>query len=183
MGDDHNMKKSYVIMMLLLLSVILCACPEKKMTSKLAENAGGNTPTTSTPIYSPQPTKLAETYYGKWKIISKIGYGYISSAAYSENDYIGVEINISESSIIVHSKNKDRKINKPKFEKKTLDDNKLYKEYGVFFENLTINDDKVTSITVLKDDELWDEFGGKFIIKDDDHLIFRGPMFFLAEKV
>ena len=42
---------------------------------------------------------------------------------------------------------------------------------------------QIKSITVFDDNDEWDEFGCIFWIRDKEHLIFLGPVYFLAERI
>ena len=43
--------------------------------------------------------------------------------------------------------------------------------------------EKIKAVTVFDDKDEWDEFGNIFWIRDKDHLIFFGPVYFLAKRI
>ena len=43
--------------------------------------------------------------------------------------------------------------------------------------------EKIKAVTVFDDTDEWDEFGNIFWIRDKDHLIFFGPVYFLAKRI
>lgn len=132
---------------------------------------------------TPAPATDKTSFYGEWSIVSSTGKGYISSASYDEKDYVGIRISIKENEMIIKYKKKNKTITNPNYNKRVISEKKLYKEDGVLKRNLEIDDNSdIVKVQVYKGKKEWEEFGSCFFVKDDEHLIFDGPMYFLAER-
>lgn len=122
-----------------------------------------------------------EMFYGDWKITSVTGQGYIFSANYDEKDYIGKHISFSEDTFCIDGV---VILEKPIYKKNTISEEDLFAESKISKKNLGYKKgDKVIEVSTYNEKKELHSFGSKFYIKDDEHLIFIGPMYFLAERV
>ena len=167
-------KKIYIIVFLVFMCV-LCSCGQNPDSSTDANN--------TSKVKSEDSNNKEKQYYGKWKIVKVTGSGYISSTSYDEKDYIDSIISIGKDSVSVEKNGKTVEIKQPRYKEREVTDDELFDESRIFKKNLGFkNNEKVLGVTVYNGSEEWGEFGTWFIVKDDKHLIFDGPMYFLAER-
>lgn len=180
------MKKIIAILILILLSCN--GCGESKKTSVQDSDIINNSLiSTQIPDESIEKNTSGieniDMIYGKWKITDMVGYGYIYGDV-SIEDYVGGDVTICEDYIKYELPSDKGKLEKPKFKltKQNKDDFWEYSHANV--ENgFGFKDDQVDLIEVYDGNDKWDEFGGIFWVRDKEHLIFFGPVYFLAEKV
>lgn len=120
--------------------------------------------------------------YGKWKIVEQTGSGYIYGE-FSMDDYVGDIITIDKDYIESDIPLEKTRLENPKYEMKEQSRNDFYMIIHSDYDSFGFEDDTPTMVEVYGENDTWDEFGGEFWIKDKNHLIFLGPVFFLAEKV
>ena len=120
--------------------------------------------------------------YGKWKIVEQTGSGYIYGE-FSMDDYVGGIITIDKDYIESDIPLEKTRLENPKYEIKEQSRNDFYMIIHSDYDSFGFEDDTPTMVEVYGENDTWDEFGGEFWIKDKNHLIFLGPVFFLAEKV
>ena len=125
-----------------------------------------------------------EEFFGKWKIVSMTGSGYIFPITFNENDYIGCELLIDEDYFEMSGNGLSVSINNPIYKKKKVSDKVLYTERKIKKKTFGINKKDVVKKDTLYDKDKEQAFvGASFYVKDKDSLIIIGPIFLLAERI
>lgn len=169
--------KKKILGLSLILCVMLCGCGSIATQDTSGRQNTANKKSTDNAVKK-------EIYYGEWEIVSSTGSGYIFSTTYKEEDYTGIKILISEDSFRVSGGQESVKIENPKYKKHMVTNDELYSERKISKKNLGYADsEQVVAVDVLDGKKEVDAFGTSFYIKDDTHLIFIGPMYFMAKKV
>lgn len=196
-------RKKYCIIIFLLCGVMLVSCgyskEENAPTNNIDVSKEKNTPTRTPDIIenSSSPTQVEknskdsnnakrreiDAIYGKWKILNMVGEGYIYGD-FSMDDYVGGIITIRENYIETNLPLGRWKLNNPiyKLKKQNEDDFWEYSHANIH-NGFGFKSEQIKSVTVFDENDEWDEFGGIFWIRDKEHLIFFGPVYFLAEKI
>ncbi len=195
--------KNYSFIILLLCCVILISCGRAKVANAPAntqdvsevENFPTSTPDTiensSTPSQVPQKIndsndskkKKIDVIYGKWKILKMVGEGYIYGDV-SMKDYVGGIVTIQENYIETDLPLGRWKLDFPKYKlkKENAEDFWMYRHANIQ-NGFGFKSEQIKVVKVFDKDDEWDEFGGIFWIRDKEHLIILGPVYFLAEKI
>lgn len=123
----------------------------------------------------------ANDYFGEW-VVNRIVTSAISNLSLQEaNDYIGRELNYSESVALSGSVS----CKTPQFQTEEFSERDLYSYHRVFFNNLNISSvSKVTNIEVFCEGRPWYEFGGFLIYAEPESLFlsFSGYIYELQRK-
>lgn len=174
------MKNIFYVIVLLICCITLVSCGNKKGKES------------SVPMQLPKKIKESSVsqnreinmIFGRWKILDMIGNGYIYGDV-SMEDYVGGIVTIRENSIESDLPLGKRKLKNPKY-KLSIQNEDDFWEYrhanidnGFGFKNNLI---KLVEVYDGNNDS-WDEFGETFWVRDKKHLIFLGPVYFLAEKI
>lgn len=124
-----------------------------------------------------------QAIYGKWKILDMVGYGYIYGE-FSMKDYVGGTVTIRENYIETNLPLGRWKLKNPiyKLEKQNEEDFWEYSHANIH-SGFGFKSEKIKAVTVFDDKDEWDEFGNIFWIRDKDHLIIFGPVYFLAKRI
>ena len=153
---------------------------------------------TKTPVPTQPPAKFAKEpkasahpsrkkidgIYGTWKILRMVGYGYIFGDV-SMKDYVGGTVTIHENRIKTDLPLGSWRLEHPiyKLTKQTDEDFVLDLRTSIH-NGFGFRGDTVQMVEVFdRNQDEWDEFGSLFWIRDENHLIFLGPVCFLAEKI
>lgn len=112
-----------------------------------------------------------------------VGYGYIYGE-FSMKDYVGGTVTIRENYIETDLPLGRWKLKNPvyKLEKQNEEDFWEYSHANIH-SGFGFKSEKIKAVTVFDDTDEWDEFGNIFWIRDKDHLIFFGPVYFLAKRI
>ena len=156
--------------------------PNKTQSNESIPNC---TPTSIPNVVESIPSKspTQESYYGKWKITEMVGYGYIYGE-FSIDDYVNGIITINESYFEYDIPLEKKRLRNPKYKVKTQSKNEFYHVSNANFDNgFGFKGDKVKLVMVYDGNDKWHEFGATFWIRDKNHLIVMGPVYFLAERV
>ncbi len=146
--------------------------------------ASGNAPTESHAAM-PDASGNGENdslIYGKWKIIEQTGSGYIYGEV-SLDDYIGGVITIDKDYIESDIRLGRHRLENPRYKIKQQNKYEFYMVIHSDYSSFGFKDDTPTMIEVHDGSDDWGEFGTTFWIRDEKHLIFLGPVFFLAERM
>lgn len=129
-------------------------------------------------------SKKLEMILGKWKIIRMIGEGYIYGDV-SVEDYVGGIVTIREDKIESDLPLGKMVFDDPQYKVKEQDQNDFWMyRHANMDAGFGFKSDRVKLVEVYdSNNESWDEFGDMFWIRDEEHLIFLGPVYFLAEKI
>lgn len=195
-----ELKKKYSLIILLLCCITFVSCgqentPTNKLDIKKEENNSTRMPdkieNSSLPTQDQKKIKdnnnskrrKIDAIYGKWEILNMVGEGYIYGD-FSMEDYVGGIITIRENYIETNLPLGRWKLNNPiyKLKKQNEDDFWEYRHANIH-NRFGFKSEQVKSVTVFDDNDEWDEFGWIFWIRDKEHLIFLGPVYFLAEKI
>jgi hypothetical protein len=181
------MKNLFFIMLVLLCSVFFVSCGNNTVINI----SSTNTPENTMPMETPQePTGSSaaqiskiDMIYGRWKILDMVGEGYIYGD-FSMEDYIGGIVTIQKSYIESNLPLGKKKLENPKY-KLTKQNKHDFWEYrhADINNGFGFSGNQIKLIEVFDGNDEWDEFAGFFWIRDKKHLIFLGPVYFLAEKV
>ena len=170
---------------MLLCCITLISCGQENISTNKPdigkkENYSTGTPdiieNSSLPTQTPKKSKgrnkskrgELQAIYGKWKILDMVGYGYIYGE-FSMKDYVGGTVTIRENYIY-------------KLEKQNEEDFWEYSHANIH-SGFGFKSEKIKAVTVFDDKDEWDEFGNIFWIRDKDHLIIFGPVYFLAKRI
>lgn len=187
----------YLISIIFILSVLqLAGCGKEKNvymeeTKIESESQNIEDETIESPFAAPtpKPKENAEPeseeisgIYGKWKILDMAGHGYIYGE-FSMEDYVGGVVTIAEDYMECDLPMGKSKLENPKYKLTTQSRNEFLEGRKVTVDNIFgFKPDKIQMIEVIYDyDDIWDGFV-RFWIRDETHLIFLGPVYFLAEK-
>lgn len=123
--------------------------------------------------------------FGKWKVIKRIGSGYVFTDNPPENSYIGGEITITDE--MIQCSMPDKKLNytieDPKYVMQWQSRNDFYMEHYAQYDSFGFeNPEKVPKIEIKKKGKSLG-FGSTLWFKDEDHIIVMGTQYFLAEKI
>ena len=112
-----------------------------------------------------------------------VGYGYIYGE-FSMRDYVGGTVTIRENYIETNLPLGRWKLKNPiyKLEKQNEEDFWEYSHANIH-SGFGFKSEKIKAVTVFDDKDEWDEFGNIFWIRDKDHLIIFGPVYFLAKRI
>lgn len=199
-GMILKLKKKNRLIILLLCCIMLVSCgqenvPANKLNSSKEKNDFTRTPDTiensSLPTQNQKKSKDSnksnrrkmDAICGKWKILKMVGEGYIYGE-FSMEDYVGGTVTIHENYIETNLPLGTWKLNNPiyKFKKQDKHDFWVY-SHANMHNKFGFKSEKIESVTVFDNKDSWDEFGWIFWIRDKEHLIFMGPVYFLAEKI
>ena len=103
---------------------------------------------------------------------------------FSMKDYVGGTVTIRENYIETNLPLGRWKLKNPiyKLEKQNEEDFWEYSHANIH-SGFGFKSEKIKAVTVFDDKDEWDEFGNIFWIRDKDHLIFFGPVYFLAKRI
>ena len=103
---------------------------------------------------------------------------------FSMEDYAGGTITIRENYIETNLPLGRWKLNNPIYKTKKQNEDDFWEYTHANIHNgFGFKSEQIELVTVFDDNDEWDEFGGTFWIRDKKHLIFWGPVYFLAEKI
>lgn len=195
-----KLKRKYSLIILLLCCITLVSCspentPKNKLDISKKENNYTRTPdiieNSSLPTQKQKKSEDShnsksgkiDMIYGKWKILNMVGYGYVYGD-FSMKDYIGGIITIRENYIETNLPLGRWKLNNPIYKLKKQNEDDFWEYCHANIHNgFGFKSEQIKSVTVFDDNDEWDEFGGTFWIRDKEHLIFLGPVYFLAERI
>ena len=193
-------KKKYSLIILLLCCITLVSCGQEntsknKLDISKEENNYTRTPgiieNSSLPMQKQKKSKdshnsksgKTDMIYGKWKILNMIGEGYVYGD-FSMEDYAGETMTIRENDIETNLPLGRWKLNNPIYKTKKQNEDDFWEYTHANIHNgFGFKSEQIELVTVFDDNDEWDEFGGTFWIRDKKHLIFWGPVYFLAEKI
>lgn len=164
-------------------SSISAQTPDKLQDAVVSNSAISNQTPDVLPEESNSSNKWIDMIYGKWEILDMVGYGYIYGDV-SLEDYTRGKITIGKQCFEYDLPAAKGKVKNPRYKltKQSKDDFWEYThanaENGFGFKG-----NHIKMIEVFDGDESWDDFGRFFWIRDKKHLIFMGPVYFLAEKI
>lgn len=199
-GMILKLKKKNSLIILLLCCIMLVSCgqenaPTNKLNSSKEKNNSTRMPdiieNSSLPTQNQKKSKDSnnskrkkmDAICGKWKISNMVGEGYIYGD-FSMEDYVGGTVTIHENYIESNLPLGRWKLNNPiyKFKKQNKDDFWEY-SHANMHNKFGFKSEQIESVTVFDNKDRWDEFGWIFWIRDKEHLIFLGPVYFLAERI
>ena len=167
--------------------------PTNKLDISKKENNSAKTPeiieNSSLPTQNQKKSKdrnnskrsKIDAIYGKWKILNMVGEGYIYGD-FSMEDYVGGIITIRENYMETNLPLGRWKLNNPIYKLKKQNEDDFWEYRHANMNNgFGFKSKQIKSITVFDDNDEWDEFGCIFWIRDKEHLIFLGPVYFFAD--
>ena len=182
------MKKFIIIGLLLLITCKNNLSNIENTSTNMSDNVTKN---------SPEPTQISEKsknnsilkrkkvdmIYGKWKILDMVGYGYIYGDVSLKN-YVGGVVTIHDNYIESNLPMGKIKLKNPKYKSKKQNKDDFWEYRHANIDNgFGFKSNQIKLIEVYDGSDEWDEFGGTFWIRDKKHLIFWGPVYFLAKKI
>lgn len=184
---NSTLKKKFSLIALLLFCMTIVSCSHSKVNNT-SENTPESIENSLIPSQIPKESKDSnnskeEKIYGKWKILKMVGEGYIYGE-FSMDDYVGGIVSIHENFIETDLPLGRWKLDNPiyKLEKQNGDDFWEYSHANIH-NGFGFKSEQIELVKVFDNNDEWDEFGGIFWIRDKTHLIFFGPVYFLAEKI
>lgn len=199
------MKKVFSVIVLLLCCVTIVSCgSDKAMDNKSANKSdeimeSSPVPTQqpeetmeNSPVPTQQPEESKENMkpkseeiggiYGKWKILDMVGHGYIFGE-FSMEDYVGGVVTIDKDYMETDLPMGKYRLENPEYKLTTQSENEFLEGTKVSVENIFgFKPDKIQMVEVRNGYNGYNGFV-RFWIRDETHLIFHGPVYFLAEKV
>lgn len=179
--------KRFIVMAVLLCSALFVSCGSYTGTNSSSTNMLENTISTEIPQEpadsSDAKSSKMDMIYGKWEILDMVGEGYIYGD-FSMEDYIGGIVTIQKNYIESNLPLGKKKLENPKYKLTKQNKNDFWEYRHADINNgFSFSGNQIKLIEVLNGNDEWDEFAGFFWIRDKKHLIFLGPVYFLAEKV
>lgn len=189
------MKKVFIVIMLLLCCVTIASCgSDKAMDNKPANKSDEMMESFPVPTQKLKEsrenmeTKNEEIsgIYGKWKILDMVGNGYIFGE-FSMEDYVGGVVTIDKDYMESNLPMGKFRTENPEYKLTKQSENEFLLENKVTVENIFgFKPDEIQMVKVysgiIEGTIEWEGFG-LFWIRDETHLVFLGPVYFLAEKV
>ena len=178
-----KLKKKNSLIILLLCSIMLVSCGQENVPTNKLDISKEENNSAKTPEINNSKRRKIDAIYGKWKILNMVGEGYIYGD-FSMEDYVGGIITIRENYMETNLPLGRWKLNNPIYKLKKQNEDDFWEYSHANMNNgFGFKSKQIKSITVFDDNDEWDEFGCIFWIRDKEHLIFLGPVYFLAERI